>query len=388
MTKFVSVLATSLLLVTAAAAEEVDQKSLTRSDLELSLRLGSQFLLNNQTPAGNFHYSYDWKRESLSDEDSQVRQAGAAWGLALIHGFQPNPELEAGVRKALDFMNNHCRRSRDGWRYVVYPGTKSGSTGTVALVTLAHLDYLASRPEHKLAEKYRSTAKEYIQFLRRMRLESGLWNSNYSHLYGNGFGSPSPYFDGESLLALVKAAKYHGMDELRTEVITSANAGYESNVAQALALDGDSPKTKGYYQWGSMAFFELATSDWADTERFGDYVIELADWMIDEHQTLKRTRNTAYAYEGIIHAYQLAKLRNDEEHLKKFGRVIDEGMTKLTSWQVGHPLANEFVLGASKTDRNALGGIQNHRRESGLRIDVTQHQMHAVILALRYFVDR
>jgi hypothetical protein len=32
-----------------------------------------------------------------------------------------------------------------------------------------------------------------------------------------------------------------------------------------------------------------------------------------------------------------------------------------------------------------MGGIQNHRKEASLRIDVTQHQMHAVILARRYY---
>ena len=42
-----------------------------------------------------------------------------------------------------------------------------------------------------------------------------------------------------------------------------------------------------------------------------DIVIELSDWMIDVHQTLLRGRNTAYAHEGIIHAYELARRKND-----------------------------------------------------------------------------
>jgi UDP-N-acetylmuramoyl-tripeptide--D-alanyl-D-alanine ligase len=103
-------------------------------------------------------------------------------------------------------------------------------------------------------------------------------------------------------------------------------------------------------------------------------------------QTLKRTRNTAYAYEGIIHAYQLAKLRQDEVHVKKFGAVIESGLTKLTAWQLGHPIANEYIRQARTDDLRGLGGIQNHRREPQLRIDVTQHQMHAVTLALKYYL--
>ena len=133
-----------------------------------------------------------------------------------------------------------------------------------------------------------------------------------------------------------------------------------------------------------MVFFEIATSGWHDTEKYGDYVIDLANWMIDVHKTLKRRRNTAYAYEGIIHAYQLAIQRNDTKHIEKFAHVIEVGLTKLTSWQVGSPLMNKFIRSHPTDNPLAMGGVQNHRREAPLRIDVVQHQMHAVILARRY----
>ena len=55
----------------------------------------------------------------------------------------------------------------------------------------------------------------------------------------------------------------------------------------------DSNTTKGYYQWSSMVYFELATSGWGKVNKYGDWLIELADWMIDTHRTLKRSRNTS-----------------------------------------------------------------------------------------------
>ena len=113
-------------------------------------------------------------------------------------------------------------------------------------------------------------------------------------------------------------------------------------------------------------------------------LLSLPTRMIDVHKTLKKTRNTAYAYEGIVHAYQLAVQRNDTEHIKKFAHVIKTGLTKLTSWQVGSPLMNDFIRSQPTDDPLAIGGVQNHSRESPLRIDVAQHQMHAVILARRY----
>ena len=63
-------------------------------------------------------------------------------------------------------------------------------------------------------------------------------------------------------------------------------------------------------------------------EKYGDYVIRLADWMIDTHKTLWRKRNTAYAYEGIIHAYQLSVLGGHDQYIKK---LIDRRDFKILS---------------------------------------------------------
>ena len=71
-------------------------------------------------------------------------------------------------------------------------------------------------------------------------------------------------------------------------------------------------------------------------------------------------------------------------------RAIDTGLYKLTSWQVGGPLQhrNKYLLAHRTRDPLAVGGIMNHCRQAPLRIDVTQHQMHAVILALKYVYIR
>ena len=109
--------------------------------------------------------------------------------------------------------------------------------------------------------------------------------------------------------------------------------------------------------------------------------------MIDEHRTLKRTRNTSYAYEGLISALAWADQVGDPR-ATKFRCVIDQGMRKLTSWQIGHTLANPTAASAPATDTRAVGGVMNEADKAPLRIDVTQHQMHAVILARRYGVGK
>ena len=359
---------------------------LTRADLDRSLELGTQFLINHQKIDGHFTYEYDWINKVYTQSDSPVRQAGAMWGLALIYRDQPSLKVKDAVEKAMGFFYRHSKITTDGRRYVVYPGNSIGHTGTVALCTLAYIEYLrvpSSNVDFEKRKYYLQYLGEYLEFLVKAQTQEGLWHRYYD-AEGRSFGAPSPYYDGESLLALVKAAKYMGYQELQPIVIKAADIGYNRNIQEALQVDPDSRITKGYYQWSSMAFFELATSGWGDTEKYGDYVINLADWMIDEHKTLWRTRNTAYAYEGIVYAYQLAVADSDDHHIGKFACVIDTGLMKLTSWQVGSPLANWFIRRHPTQNPYAVGGIQNHAFESLLRIDVTQHQMHAVILARRY----
>ena len=363
-------------------------RALDRAALDQSLRLGTQFLLQHQRPEGNFDYEYNWLDKTYNPRDSQVRQAGAAWGLALIYQDEPSPELRQGIERAIRFFRSCSRSTADGRRYVAYPGDERGALGTVALIALTYIDYLrAVGDELDGAARTRLEGEldGYLAFIVAAQRYDGRFYERFDFADGRPLGESSPYFDGESLLALTKAAKYLGREELRGVALAAADAGYAHNNVEAREQDPDSSVTKGYYQWSSMSYFELATCDWGETEKYGDWLIELADWMIDIHRTLDRTRNTAYAYEGIIPAYRMAVLRGDTHHEQKFGYVIERGLSKLTSWQIGHELANRYVAEHHPDDRAAIGGVQNHAFEPQLRIDVAQHQMHAVLLARRYY---
>ncbi len=372
-------------------AERRPCSALERSHLDRSPELGTRFLLAHIQPAGNFAYEYDWHRRTFSEDDNPVRQAGALWSLALIYQDGRDPEVARGVERVLAFFEKHSRLTTKGERYTVYPGVESGRLGTVALVALASLDYWraleSTGADPERARAVRARLDEYLAYLVRVRRKDGSWPQSYHHSTGKGFGSSSPYFDGEALLALAKAARYAGREDFRELAIASANSGRRRWVTEALVRDPDSSKTKGYYQWGSMAFYELATSGWPEGREFGGTVLDLADWMIDVHRTLQRRRNTGYAYEGIVHAYRLASERGDAR-AEKYRCTIELGMEKLTSWQVGSPIANAHIRSGPSPSALAIGGVQNHAREPGLRIDVTQHQMHAVILARRWVFGR
>ena len=376
---------------TAEGAEKI--LLLNRDILDKSLQIGTDFMISHQNNEGNFNYEYDWIKGTFTKGDSEVRQAGAAWGLALIYHETGQDIVLKALERALSFFEGHSRVTPNGERYISYPGASEGSTGTVALCALAHIELLRSLeekgiPEKERVDQYRSVLDGYIAFLVKARDKNGLWHSRYSTLTGKPYGPSSPYFDGESLLALTKAVKYLGMKYLIPVIISSAESGYVLNVREALEKDPDSNITKGYFQWASMSYYELADLGLDNSDSYGERLMELSDWMIDVHKTLRRTRNTAYAYEGIIHAYQWARTKDYSSKADKYRDTIERGLGKLSTWQVGSPVANSFIRKHPTADPLAIGGVQNHRSESPLRIDVTQHQMHAVILARRYVFDK
>jgi len=362
------------------------QKRLNRDVLSRSLKLGTDFLLAHQKPEGNFDYEYDWRTRKPSGDDQETRQAGALWGLTLLYQDEPQrPEVAAAIERGLAYFDAHSV-SVKGVRCTVYPGSEVGSMGTVALVALSHIEYLRAARElpSEQRELLGKRLDEYLRLLTQKMLPNGLWPSSYELTKCSAQGSPSSYFDGEALLALVKAAKYLGHTELLPTIMLAAAGGKRVNIDEARAADADSDVTKGYYQWSSMAFYELSTSDFPNTKVYGDTLLDLADWVIDTHRILTRNRNTGYAYEGIVHAYAFAKTRGDAARAAKYGCVIDLGLEHLVSWQVGSPLANRYTSAVAADDKQALGGVQNEAFDASLRIDVTQHQLHALQLARQY----
>jgi len=252
------------------------------------------------------------------------------------------------------------------------------------LLVLAHVEILRTELADTTRLELSTYLDKYLSFLTNLRMPNGQFNSNYSYKNGRGYANPSPYFDGEALLAMSKAAKYADYEELVPLILESAEEMYQINVTDALQEDHDSKVTKGFYQWSSMSFYEIHSAGWSKNDIYSDRCIDLAYWMIDVHKTLKRRKNTAYAHEGIAVAYELAKLAGNVKAQDKFSKVLNKALTKLISWQVGGPSPNRFIKSQKAFDTKLNGGIMNSRRDPWIRIDVVQHQTHALLLTRRF----
>lgn len=376
--------------------------ALSTADLRLALSLGRSFMLQSQRPRGDFHYQYDWRR-GVDDEEggnaggvSAVREAGAVWGLALMvldeteaNGTAP-ADLLGGLRRSLDFFESHSKDVEgDGRRVVLYPGLEDvpGDTGTLAVLALAYVDYLRSTAPS--ADERASRSQSLQRLLRSIAASvmdgghSGRVHKHYRLTDGSFVDGHTPYYDGEVLLALTKAAKYLSFAEYWPLIKRMAASGWQKNVQQGLSHGRDDKVMKGYYQWASMAWHELLTSDHAeDFAAFRHRLVDYGLWLVKVHRLSKRTRNTGYAFEGLVPAYAMARELGRSKGQMTLGCAIVKGLRKVSGMQLGHPLADGSAREAPP-DKRTRGGVQNSLTEPLLRIDTTQHQMHGIILARR-----
>eukprot|EP00929_Paragymnodinium_shiwhaense_P057791 TRINITY_DN28942_c1_g3_i1.p1 TRINITY_DN28942_c1_g3~~TRINITY_DN28942_c1_g3_i1.p1 ORF type:complete len:955 (+),score=204.03 TRINITY_DN28942_c1_g3_i1:44-2908(+) len=382
--------------------------SMRRETLEQSLELGSKFLLKWQKDDGSFRYLYDWLHGAWTPGDSSVRQAGALWGIALTHRFyKPTAAGRDAIEKALEFWLTH---SEEGPTYegqaTLMPrmeGEDEVTTGVVALTSLSLIEHLQSNIELPAAvRKVREDQLDkYLRFLCWMQMDNGLISQSYELASETSAESSSPYYDGEALLAMTKAARELGRTWLIPVIQKAAEGMTQKHVVRALHRDEDSKETKGFFQWSCMAFAEYYKARWPDFEVYGDAALLLANWMVYTHDPVRKPKNTGYAIEGLMSAYGIAQLRGSQEPeavSDALRHVVDVVLYKLTGWQIGHPhskLVNPFLQTHTEgeTDPLAFGGVMNGAAAlddcdpSGecphmLRIDVTQHQMHAVMMAL------
>lgn len=369
--------------------------SFNESSLDTALVLGAKFLVNRQKSQGNFHYEYNWKKKDNSDDDNPVRQAGTTWGLAFLHASAPSPEISDAVLKALDFFDKMTVTKKNGIRFVKYPGEKKGSLGTIALLALAHIDFLRSKPQISEDQRVKLTENlnGYIKMLLHTVNTKGhhhhherVFHGKYHQDTGKPFADDSAYYDGEALLALVRAARHLNRTDLWETISSVAKGTWEANAAEWVNKGDDVSeeglkRLKGYYQWSSMAMYELLKSGKSGFDPFKEHILQYADWRLAtaKYPLDGEQHNIAVTLEGLVPAYLVALHADDTERSDKIGCLLRKSIVHLNSMQVGHPQAAGLAREAPTDDPHANGGVQPSQTSPKLRIDTTQHQMHAVL---------
>lgn len=377
---------------------------ITGEALDDAIEAAGMYIMNQQTPDGNFRYAFDFVSGMEDENDNQVRQAGVLWSVCNLNREQFTEARRRSALLGLDFFMRNQRGLPDTKVIVTtYQAQPVIKTGTVALFCLALTDFLTGQ-ERYLSEgqrkPYLTALENNLRFLQFQELESGSWREEYD-LNGprlpEEFAPISPYFDGESLLAYIVAAKYY-----RDRPTLKAPIPLEERIAAALpkliqkytvecfVAGGDTTFTKGFFQWGCMSC-ALASSLFSSEEALKKICLEgclaLAWWQIYENRLDTKNGNTGYAIEGLVSAYVLAKRAGLEAESKALREAIDGTLSRLMTWQVGGPFEdfNPFLkTWKDKMPERVFGGVTSTATSGYIRIDIVQHQLHAMMLARKY----
>jgi hypothetical protein len=368
---------------TARAAPSTGPRLLGADELDRSLELGRQFLLNCQRPDGSFIFELDAVRGVDRGTRHAAREMNGLWALALFHRRDPAPQTAVAIAKALKLQDTYAKRTGSGGRYVHEPDAREWLTSTMATYLLALQDFLAAEGEidPEFRDKCQRDLADGVKFLLSLRLRGGRFSSLYRCSDGVGTSTPTPSADGEALLVLVRAAKDDPTNvTLRDAALESAAVMYGEYVRAALRGDPHSELTRAFYRPGSLAFYELYTSEWPGTQPYAARTITMAQWMIGVQDVVNWNGNPSSAFQGLAVAWALARLTNDVKNQQHIGTAIDRGLARLMTWQVGSPLASSRLL-LEPPSPKARGGVLAAAQNPHLFIDTTADQMHATMLA-------
>ncbi|MBR6324420.1 MAG: hypothetical protein IKR62_05490, partial [Victivallales bacterium] len=357
---------------------EIQTPPLTREILMQSLEAARAYYLNQQKTDGNFKYLLDLSDGKTSDDDNQVRQAGAIWGLSCLNRDFFNEPTRRALLLGFDFFIRNIKTLPTGETVIVYPGEKNLNSGTVALFCLALTDFLAGQDKYldqNTKDKYRRILFTHLQFLRTMELDDGSWSRAYELSSGIRKPVPSSYYDGEALLAYCKAARLYNRKDLIRRINFALPRLIHRYTVQTWQPDGDQDLTKGFYQWGSMAFAEYVEAGWEPHAKLAaDAAMALAWWQIDENQLEAKKANVAYAVEGLAATWRIARMTKREAEEKRLKSVIDNIMGKLILCQYKGPFMqyNPYLMSLKNVVPEAYGGITAAQNSPFVRIDNVQ----------------
>lgn len=365
-----------------------DPKWIDEAALRTSVDLGADHLCAQQKPDGLFRYEIDVVTNRESPDDNMIRQVGAFWALSLLL-TDPEARLDDARRQRVETAFARMQRwivsrtrplpQHAGATMVDLGGDVQ--TGAVALVALGYLELVkAGRRE------YAAPLRGLLAYLAAARGPSGTFRDQYRPAK-RAFGTRSnPYADGEALLALAKNRAVLG--DHTYDGLLDAAAG---KLRDRWYASDETDDKKGFYQWGTMAFYWIARADPTRARAWQDVILKYADWQVLEHKTLGRTRNTSYAVEGLATAFAVAHARSDRTRMRSLRYTILKTHARAISAQIGHPLSrhNPFVQAIPRARRESArlrGGFLNGHADPTLRIDVTQHALHAILLTLEHGV--
>lgn len=311
------------------------------------------FMLAMEESDGSFKYQFNYETGEFSDKNSIVRQAGATFGLAEYYRATRDGRVANRLRQALQTLESWSVGD-DGKQFVKGPRKKdkirSGASALTLMTTLLYQDIHA---DDSSFTAWRENLKRGL---------CSLLVPGQGIAISPDTTNQSPYFDGETWLALAMYADRYPADALVSETLPKLEAWLMAHYKE---YNGS------FFHWGAMAASRryLTTGD----EKYISFALDQY-----AQSQLNPERMQCYALEGVG-GIALALPKGHPAREKLIGD-IKISLEKFV-------LHRQFILPYLENEKpvapNAaayFGGFQGSSA-GGLRIDDTQHCLSALLKA-------
>lgn len=328
--------------------------------------LAAAYLAGAEREDGGFVYEYDFAAGGSSDADNIVRQAGA--GFVLAHYLAHSRDLSHAPRvsRALEFYEGKSLDFREGKLVAAGGDATSANAGATALAMLTELFYFEATGDARFAP----LRADWLEGL------AALWLPHGGFAATPGSERSSPYFDGESWLALAHYQRLFPDHAPALALLDEADRHFLAHYGNSLDI--------GFAHWGLMAaaIRHQATRDPA----FLAFSARTALGLLDElGPEISPDTNACYLVEG------LAAAAGEFEGVGVYAPLLDRISARIET-ELYKSLLFQVRAGQTQIDLapgrffydealgTQAGAFLNGRYALKSRVDFTQHCLSALMV--------
>lgn len=336
--------------------------------------LAIQGFSNALRPKGLFRYSFNPREDRYSTKNNAIRQLMATRLMAEL--ALEDPDWVIDHNKNLEFLMKYWYKEEgDSMGYVYY--NKKSKLGANAMMLRA----LVVSPFY---EKYKHAASQLCNGLLSLRSEDGSFIPFYKVPENYEFDKDYllTFYSGEALVALLEYAEVLHDDDLLD--LAKQSQDYYINKYVTKLEENYYP---AYVPWHTISMNKLykLTKD----VKYADAIFVLNDKLLEIQDTTHRVgrfynpKTPKYGNphgssdgvytEGLVYAYEIAKLRNDKFHQDLYLEAIRLSLINLDSLQY----KAEDCAGVIHPER-CIGVFRTSTRNEWSRIDTGQHIIDAL----------
>jgi AMMECR1 domain-containing protein len=330
---------------------------------------GTEYLLRSQRSDGGFVYEYAPATGEYVTGDNLVRQVATAWVLAALERRAGTVRLRAALTRALDWISARTRRaSHHSSGLVVADDPDVAQLGAVAfgLLTVVTVGDGALR----------ATATRFADAILSLQQADGRF---HTHFPPATEPEAEDFFPGEAMLALMHL-HMREPDARYPEALKRAFRYYREHFRRR--------RSTAFVAWQMAAYAHLFRL--TRERQYADFVFEMADAILSiqhvgaavpypdyvgGYRSLRVPGVTSATYnEGVLEAYDLARITGDRERTARYQRAALLGA--LFTLRLQFTRENTYYI--AHADR-VLGAFRASLADSTLRIDHTQHALNSLL---------